>query len=75
MEFTDVYGFKHEDCKIVRTTGKYGRILIIEDPYKVRFVCVKPDAEAISKNSQHWSPASPQDAPEDYFGNFKRNTD
>ncbi|WP_279403976.1 hypothetical protein [Secundilactobacillus kimchicus] len=75
MEFTDVFGFKHSDCVPVSTTGKYDRVIIIEDPYKVRYVCLNPNACPDIRHSQHWSPAKPQDAPEDYFGNLKRNTD
>ena len=56
MDFTDVYGIKHENCTLITPTEEYRRIIIFMDSVGRRFVAISPNPEPTKYGSakSHW---------------------
>ncbi|MDN7036875.1 hypothetical protein [Lactiplantibacillus plantarum] len=75
MDFTDVYGIKHENCTLIAPTEEYRRIIIFMDSVGRRFVAISPNPEPTKYGSakSHWKQGKPNDVPKEYFHIDKKN--
>jgi hypothetical protein len=71
MTYTDIYGFKHENAKVVSKPDEFHRIVIIEDEQHRRFECLKENPEATHKGPAHWALSKGDTPPDNYWDVFE----
>ncbi|WP_082820857.1 hypothetical protein [Secundilactobacillus collinoides] len=69
MNFTDVYGIKHDNCTLITPANEYNRILIFMDLAGRRFITISPNPtpSKYSSANSHWKCGRPSEAPREYF--------
>ncbi|GAB5052197.1 hypothetical protein PESHB4_08340 [Pediococcus ethanolidurans] len=71
MTYKDIYGYVHENSKIVTTINEFKRVFIIEDADHRRFECLKKNPPSVHKFNVHWHKSHSNKVPSSYWDSFR----